>query len=334
MSATWTNLIILAIVAAVGYLLYRMLRIEHWKRSWVRLRHDSIGMISCGVICLYLIVGLLASIQLPPNETTGQSRSVLEWLFHKVPVEETYSAPLASETFEGASSTPLKGRHLLGTDALGKDVLLQTLKACRTALIIGLLTSLIYIPIGTVLGIAAGFYKKRVDDVVQYLYSVLASVPSILLLVAILTVLERKGLPQMSLALGITGWVGLCRLIRGESLRQSGRPYVEAAHAIGQSNTRILFDHLLPNVMHLVFINFILGFSGLVLAEAILSYLGVGVPVGVASWGAMIDAARMELSRDPAVWWNLASAATALFILVLSLNLLGDSLRRAFDPRG
>ncbi len=138
----------------------------------------------------------------------------------------------------------------------------------------------------------------------------------------------------MAIALGITGWVGLCRLIRGETLRQAGRPYVEAANALGQSNFRIIFDHLLPNVMHLVFINFILGFSGLVLAEALLSYLGVGAPVGVASWGTMIDAARMELSRDPAVWWNLASAAIALFILVLSLNLFGDSLRRAFDPRG
>ncbi len=334
MSVIWTNLFILFALITVGWVLYKMLRIEHWQRSWSRLKRDKTGMISCGVISLYMVVGLLHSILLPASTETGRNASVLEWLFSGVPVEDTYSAPLANVTFEGPRSTPLKGRHLLGTDALGKDVLLQTLKACRTALIIGMLTSLIYIPIGTTLGIAAGFYKKRVDDIVQFIYSVLASIPSILLLVAILSVLSTKGLAQMAIALGITGWVGLCRLIRGESLRQAGRPYIEAANALGQSNFRIIFDHLLPNVMHLVFINFILGFSGLVLAEALLSYLGVGAPVGVASWGTMIDAARMELSRDPTVWWNLASAATALFILVLSLNLFGDSLRRAFDPRG
>jgi peptide/nickel transport system permease protein len=111
------------------------------------------------------------------------------------------------------------------------------------------------------------------------------------------------------------------------------RPYVQAAQALGQSDGQILIRHLLPNVMHLVVIKFVLGFSGLVLAEAILSYLGVGSPVGTASWGAMIDASRSELSREPVVWWNLTSAASALFLLVLSLNVLGDSLRRAFDPR-
>jgi peptide/nickel transport system permease protein len=333
MGATNSNLLILAGVVFVGFLVFKMLRVQHWQRAWARLRRDRTGMVSCGVIGLYLFIGLLASIQIPADRVTGQHPSVLDWLFRKVPTEETYSAPLATETFQGVKSIPLQGRHLLGTDILGKDTLLQTLKACRTALIIGMLTSLIYLPVGTILGIAAGFYRKRVDDAVQYVYSVLASIPGILLLIAILMILG-KGLPQMAIALGVTGWVGLCRLIRGETLRQSGRPYVEAARALGQSNMRIIFDHLLPNVMHLVFINFILGFSGLVLAEAILSYLGVGAPIGTASWGIMIDSARLELSRDPVVWWNLASAASALFILVLSLNLFGDSLRRAFDPRG
>jgi peptide/nickel transport system permease protein len=116
-------------------------------------------------------------------------------------------------------------------------------------------------------------------------------------------------------------------------MRQSERAYVMAARALGQSHWHIITRHLLPNVMHLVIINFILGFSGVVLAEATLSYLGVGCPVGTASWGNMIDGARSELSRDPIVWWNLVSAATALFGLVLALNLLGDALRRAFDPK-
>jgi peptide/nickel transport system permease protein len=150
--------------------------------------------------------------------------------------------------------------------------------------------------------------------------------------VAVLLVLG-KGLGTMAIALGITGWVGLARLIRGETLRQVERPYVAAAKGMGQSDWNILSRHLLPNVMHLVVIKFVLGFSGLVLAEAVLSYLGVGSPVGSASWGAMIDAARSELSREPVVWWNLTAATLALFFLVLSLNLFGDALRRAFDPR-
>ena len=136
----------------------------------------------------------------------------------------------------------------------------------------------------------------------------------------------------MAIALGITGWVGLCRLIRGETLRQAERPYVVAARALGQSHWKIITRHLLPNVMHLVLINFVLGFSGLVLAEAILSYLGVGAPVGTPSWGSMIDGARSELAASPLVWWNIGGATVALFVLVLSLNLFGDSLRRAFDP--
>jgi peptide/nickel transport system permease protein len=127
--------------------------------------------------------------------------------------------------------------------------------------------------------------------------------------------------------------VGLCRLIRGETMRQAERPYVSAARSLGQTQWKIISSHLLPNVLHLVLIQLVLGFSNLVLAEAMLSYLGVGSPVGTPSWGNMIDGARSELSREPVVWWTLTSATGALFILVLSLNLFGDSLRRAFDPR-
>ena len=228
--------------------------------------------------------------------------------------------------------TALKGTHLLGTDALGKDVFVEALRACRTALIIGGLTSALYIPFGTMLGLAAGYFRRRTDEVITYLYSVVVSVPSILLLVAIISSLG-KSFASMTGALAFTGWVGICRLVRGETMRQTGRQYVAAAQALGQSQWRILTRHLLPNVLHLVFITFVLGFSNLVLAEVILSYLGVGLPVGTPSWGAMIDAARSELVREPVIWWNLAAASGTLFGLVLALNLFGDALRRAFDPK-
>lgn len=315
----------------VAWLILNGSRNERWQRAFQRLRRDRIGIISGIVIAVYLLIGALDMVRLPIGPSAAGS-SVLDWLTRGIPAEQSYSAPGARTTLSVASPAPLNGSHLLGTDALGKDTFVQALKACRTALIIGGLTSAIYIPVGALLGILAGYFRGWVDDLIQYLYSLVASIPEILLLVSILLVLG-KSLTNMSIALGVTGWVGLCRLLRGETLRQAERPYVAAARALGQSHWRIVTRHLLPNVMHLVLINFVLGFSGLVLAEAILSYLGVGAPVGTASWGAMIDSARNELSREPAVWWNITAATTALFFLVLSLNLFGDALRRAFNPK-
>lgn len=324
------NTLVIFGFALVAVLIRIGSRNERWQRAWRRLRRDRVGAISGAIIALYLTIGALEMIQIPQGKWS--SVSILGALTQRVAREKSYSAPLASVSLSMANPQPLQGRHLLGTDALGKDTFVQALRACRTALIIGGLTSAIYIPLGTLLGILAGYYRGKVDDAIQYVYSTLASIPEILLLVSILMVLG-KGLGTMSLALGVTSWVGLCRLIRGETMRQAERPYVAAARALGQSQWNIIIRHLLPNVMHLVLINFVLGFSGLVLAEAILSYLGVGSPVGTPSWGSMIDGARSELSREPLVWWNLTSATAALFGLVLSLNLFGDALRRAFDPR-
>jgi peptide/nickel transport system permease protein len=325
------NALVILGFGLVAFLIWSGSRNERWQRAFVRLRRDRIGVISGIVIALYLTIGALDMLRLPIGHSVAGT-SVMDLLTQGVPAEKSYSAPLAKQTLSVAKPEPLEGWHLLGTDTLGKDTLVQTLKACRTALIIGGLTSAIYIPVGALLGILAGYFRRWVDDIVQYFYSVISSIPDILLLVSILMVLG-KSLANMSIALGITGWVGLCRLLRGETLRQSQRPYVDAARAIGQSHWRIITRHLLPNVMHLVLINFVLGFSSLVLAEAILSYLGVGAPVGTASWGAMIDSARNELSRQPVVWWNLTAATAALFFLVLALNLFSDSLRRAFSPR-
>jgi len=329
MNSVAENLLCLAGVLVLGGVVFWFGRSERVSRQRAILRRSVVGLVSLCVIGAYLAVGFSNLIMTPKRGGDGQSLSLLDLAFQNVPRETTYSAPMAHTDLKGR---PLKGWHILGTDALGKDVLQQTLKACSTALLIGGFTSLIYIPIGIILGISAGYYRRRVDDVVQYLYSTIASIPNILLLVAILVVLG-KGLPQMAFALGITGWIGLCRLLRGETFRQSERQYCEAARALGQSGPMIIFRHILPNVMHLVLINFILGFSGIVLTESVLSYIGVGVPIGTASWGVMIDGARMELVREPKVWWNITAASGALFIFVLALNLFGDALRRAFDPK-
>lgn len=315
----------------VAFTVIRGARSDRWRRAWLRLRKDRIGLVSGLVICLYLLIGAFEMIQVPTGG--GTSASILSIFTSRVPAEESYSAPLAKTLISTSHPNPLRGWHLLGTEGLGKDVLVETLRACRTALIIGGVTSLIYIPLGTLFGILAGYFRGWVDDVIQYIYTVLYSIPEILLLISTLLVLGEKSLAKMAFALAITAWVGLCRLLRGETMRQTERPYVAAARALGQTHWNIVTRHLLPNVMHLVLIKLVLGFSNLVLAEAMLSYLGVGSPIGTPSWGNMIDSARGELSRDPLVWWTLTSATTALFGLVLSLNLFGDALRRAFDPK-
>lgn len=323
------NLCVAGAILLAAFLLVAFLRSERYARQRARLWKNRLGMASLAIMCIYLLIALSNLILTSKRGADGRVLSLLDLAFVNVPKESSYSEPWAAAD---EKRKPLKGFHLLGTDALGKDVLQQTLKATSTALIIAVFASLIYIPLGIILGIAAGYYKRLVDDIVQYLYSTIASIPAILLLVSILVVMG-KGLPQIAFALGITGWIGLCRLLRGETLRQSERQYIDAARALGQSNLNIIFRHILPNVMHLVLISFVLGFSGIILTEAILSYIGVGVPIGTASWGAMIDSARMELTREPKVWWNIGAASTALFILVLSLNLFGDAVRRAFDPK-
>jgi peptide/nickel transport system permease protein len=260
--------------------------------------------------------------------TAHEARSLLDRLFHDFR-EKSYSAPFAQvEFYDG---TPLRhpGAHPLGTDILGRDVLYLTLKGARVALLIGGLTSLIAIPLALLMGVSAGYFGRRIDDAVFFVMSTLASIPGLLLLIALIMAMGR-GTLQVCIALGVTSWVGFCRISRGETLKLRELEYVQAAKALGVSDLRIIFRHILPNLMHLVIITFVLMFSGLVLSEAILSWLGIGVD---GSWGQMIDQARDELSRDPIIWWNIASAGSALFILLLVVNFLGDALRDVLDPR-
>lgn len=240
--------------------------------------------------------------------------------------------------------------HVLGTDRTGNDVLWLSIKSVRTALVIGLLTVFAMLPPAIVFGITAGYFKGRVDDVVQYVYTTLTSIPGVLLVAACVlmmqvyidnnpelfdTVAARADLRLflLCLILGLTGWAGLCRLLRAETLKLRELEYVQAARAFGVSHWRIMRRHLLPNVMHIVLITMVLQFSGLVLYEAVLSYLGIGVDPSTPSYGTMIDAARTEMSRDPMIWWNLAAAFIFLLTLVLSANIFADAVQDAFDPR-
>ncbi|MDD3529628.1 MAG: ABC transporter permease [Gallionellaceae bacterium] len=240
--------------------------------------------------------------------------------------------------------------HVFGTDKVGQDVLYASLKSIRTGVLIGALTTLVTLPLAIGLGVSAGYFGGRIDDAVQYLYTTLNAIPGVLLIAAAVLLMQTQlethpdwfetgaeradlRLLFLCLILGMTNWTGLARLLRGETLKVRELDYVVAARAFGVSDGRILLRHILPNVQHIVLISVVMDFSGLVLAEAVLSYVGVGVDPGMLSFGNMINGARLELAREPVVWWQLAAAFTFMFILVLAANLFADCVRDALDPR-
>ncbi|MDX1933983.1 MAG: ABC transporter permease [Capsulimonadales bacterium] len=331
-SDLFQNAVPVVVLAGLVWALVAAGRTPLWSEAYRRLLRRPLAVFALVVIGLYGTVALLDSFG--ATDPKSQTRkTVLDRLFER-PKERTYSAPMADMTFGEPEPQKLKepGTHLLGTDGVGNDILYRTLKGVKTALTIGGATSLMVTPIALLLGMMAGYYGKTIDDIIQYVYTVLSSIPGILLQIALVLVLG-KGLPQICIALGITRWVGLCRLTRGETLKHRDREYVRGAKALGVSDFRLLTRHILPNLLPVVIISVTLGFSGLVLSESTLTYLGIGVDADTGSWGNMIDAARDELARDPIIWWNLTSATSALFLLVLAFNLLGDALRDAIDPR-
>ena len=240
--------------------------------------------------------------------------------------------------------------HVFGTDKVGQDVLYQVLKSIRTALVIGLVTTLVTLPLAIFFGVLAGYFRGWVDDLIQYIYTTVSSIPGVLLITAAVLMLqvvidthpnwfataaERADARLLALCfiLGLTSWTSVCRLLRGETLKLRELDYIQAAEAFGIGDFRILLRHVLPNLMPLIIISLVMDFSGLVLAEAVLSYVGIGVDSSMISFGTMINNARMELAREPMVWWSLAAAFGFMFTLVLAANLLADSIRDAFDPR-
>ena len=357
------NLGAVLVLGGLAGFLWHARRTDLWRRAWRQVRGNRLAMVSLIVLALYFGVGMLDSISWrdvepsPPAAVRdgpvpvvfGEPRTILDRLCGPIAddQEKTYSAPLAerqltSETLtENVDGKIVKrrvhprlrrpGSHLLGTDKTGRDVLYLTLKSIRTGLVIGGLTTLIAVPFAICLGVIAGFFGGWIDDVIQYVYSTLASIPWVLLVTCFMMV-YGQGIVQLCIVMGITGWVGLCRLLRGETLKLREREYVQAALALGVSKFRVLRRHVVPNLMHLVLISVVLRFSGLVLAEAVLSYIGVGVGPETASWGTMINHARSEFGREPMVWWTLAAAFTAMVGLVLPANLFGDALRDALDP--
>ena len=288
-----------------------------WSDAVRRLLKQKFAVICFVVVVLYL--GLAAFIYIA--EVSGWDIEMFQW---DDQVGDSYQSPSAE--------------HPFGTDIFGLSVLRKTMYGAKTSITVALCASLISLAIGVPLGAIAGYFRGFVDDIIVWVYSTLSSIPYILLVLAFAVVLQNKtifgvnlrGITTVYLAIGLTSWVGICRLIRGEIIKRKESEYVLAARSYGCSTTRIIFKHLLPNVFHVIIINFSLRFVGFIHAEVILSFLGLG-ETDRPSWGAMINDARIELSRG--FWWQMAAATVAIFFVSLALNIFSDALRDALDPK-
>jgi peptide/nickel transport system permease protein len=277
-----------------------------WRHAFARLVKDRLAVGGLVIIAFYSLIAILAKFGIlasPWDQVVGG----------------TYQVPSLSSSID----------LWLGTDMFGRSVLYKVIHGTRIAMSVGLVTSLISIPIGVLLGALAGYFGGWIDELIVWFYTTVSSIPSIMLLIAIAYVMGR-GIVSIYIAIGAVSWIGLARLIRSEFIKHKNRDYVVAAESLGASHQSRIFNHILPNVSHLIIIHLSLQFQVAIWTEVILSYLGLGVQ-GQPSWGIMIDDAKLELTRG--VWWQLEGATFAMFLIVLALNIVGDALRDALDPK-
>jgi peptide/nickel transport system permease protein len=273
-----------------------------WREAWLKILSEKVSLLSLIIVAGYTLIAILVSFGL----------IVSDW----------------SQTVGPENMAP-NAEFILGTDFLGRDVFSKVIYGIQVAMSVGLVSSLISIPIGVALGGAAGYFGGIIDEIIVWFYTTFSSIPAIMLLISISFILG-KGITSVYIALGLTSWVHLCRLVRGEVIKHKNRDYVQAVTAIGGGHYKKLFQHIFPNIFHIVIINASLQFQVAIKSEVILSYLGLGVQE-VPSWGKMIDDAKQELIQGQ--WWQLAGATIAMFLIVLSFNILGDALRDALDPK-
>ena len=248
--------------------------------------------------------------------------------YNVVNTSARYLSPLSVAEIQQANNPPTKRFFLLGTDNLGRDVALRLVQGTRIAFHVGIVTSLIAIPLGVILGLLGGYFGGRVDSLVTWLCATVASMPGLLFVLAI-SLVVGQGLLGIYLGIGLTTWVGTCRTVRAEVVKHRDRAYVQAARTLGYSHARIMFRHILPNVAHIILIQFSIRFPSAVSTEVFISFLGIGVQ-GEPSWGIMINNARLRLWQG--VWWEMTFTTAAIFVLVLVFNRLADDLRDRLDP--
>ena len=325
-----------------------------WRTAWRRFRNDRVGMVSLVIVAAFLVLILLSATRLvasnwqrevgvpnaPPTLLGPRPPEDLGTI--EVPkgpnVDLSDVDPLAPKYKEWAErAAKMKTEEIaraqtlpLGGDRLGRDVLAKTVKGTEISVFVGVLASLLATGIGTLLGAFAGFFGRKADDFLEWLYNVFTAVPDILLIFAFAAVFGR-GIGTVVLILGLTGWAGVYRQVRAEFIKHRGREYVCAAEAIGASTGSRMFRHILPNVSHVILVRMSLLVVGFIKAEVILSYLGLGVPVDQVSWGTMLAEAQAELILG--YWWQLAAATLFMAVFVTAFSLMADAWRDALDPR-
>jgi peptide/nickel transport system permease protein len=343
----WANVIATAIFVLFIFTAIKLVKHSFWGprlRQGFKSKSAKFGLF---IALLFLLIALIDSFSWKDHYTNEDqvaveardARSLLDRGFSLITnlpeyqfKERSTSAPFAKTEFFD-KKVKLTYTHVFGTNASGTDTLYLVLKGVRTAVIIGTVPLLVTLPLAIVFGLCAGYFGGKLDDIVVYIYTVLSSIPSLLMLIAIVYAIAASGqnrLLAVCVALGVTSWVGICRLVRGETMKLKELEYIQAAKCLGTPTWKIVFKHILPNLTHIILITCILTFTALVLFESILAYLGVGLD---GSWGSMIANAKSEIAQDPIIWWNLVFASTALFLLVLSVNIVGDAIRNAIDPK-
>jgi peptide/nickel transport system permease protein len=324
-----------------------------WALAWRRLRADRIAMASLAVVALFLLsvllsgAGLIAAdwenevaVNYAPPTLVGPDPALAALSRPAPPAPPNAFDPLAADLAalkaelarHGHATQAVKAATLpFGADKWGHDILKKTIKGGQTSIVVGLVAALVAVSLGTLFGAISGFYGGKVDDLFNWFYSIFTAIPSILMILTVAAVLQTKGVLTIVLILGLTGWTGPYRLIRAEYIKHKAREYVMAADAIGASSWRRMFSHILPNVSHVALVQMSILVVGFIKAEVILSFLGFGVPVGVVSWGSMLNEAQNELILGK--WWQLAAAASAMALLVTAFSLFADALRDALDPK-
>jgi peptide/nickel transport system permease protein len=329
-----------------------------WLLTWRRFARDRVGLACCVVVIAFIALACASAAGLvaadwgrevgvsyaPPgflgedaDSTDASAERSDERLLSPhddIAIEDPLREEMAAIAKALAASPPAPAKAAtlpLGGDKWGRDVLAKTIKGTETSLLVGLAAALLATLLGTAFGAQAGYFGGRVDDFFNWLYSVLTSIPYLLLILAIAAVLDQKGVMTVVLILGLTGWTGIFRLVRAEYLKHKVREYVQAADAIGASDTRRMFVHILPNAGHVVLVQLSLHVVLFIKSEVILSFLGFGVGVETVSWGSMLNEAQNELLIG--AWWQLAAATAAMALLVTAFGLATDALRDALDPR-
>jgi oligopeptide transport system permease protein len=329
-----------------------------WRAAARRLRGDKIGMVCAVVVALYLVMIVMTGVGLIAgdwNREVGVSYANPGFLAglenleaessrnigmqaKSPPVDLSDIDPLAPYYKEleertakiKVTETPRTETLPFGGDKWGKDVIKKTMKGAEISIFVGFAAAILATLLGTVFGACSGYFGGKVNDFFEWVYNVFTSIPYILLILTFAAVFG-KGIGTVIMILGITGWTGIYRLIRAEYLKHREREYVRAADAIGASNSRRMFVHILPNVSHVILVQLSQHVVQFIKAEVILSFLGFGVPVELVSWGTMLAEAQNELVIGK--WWQLAAATASMAVLVTAFGLLTDALRDALDPK-